>query len=1222
MVGALALSTLPVHRFLVFASPSSRHLETDDLLASLTAEHLKANPQELGPQFMSDRRQLLFELSLGNHFRSLLRSHEEHFGNTTDAFYRQRDSVSEAYRVFRMKDHAGRRKPLDRLSSLHSSWPIFPPSLRSANLKSLKEAFTHAYDSYMYNAWPAGELKPVSCSPGTFSLIRLEGLTLIDCLDTLLVMGNKTEFARSVERLRRLHTERSIFNVDQNVSLFETNIRVLGGLLSAHQMALAYTNHSVLLSGVWRNGEIRSGFADSKVERNTVTSCSSSQSVKMESEQCETMAASETFNSTTYWEYDGCLLSWAIDLGYRLYPAFNTKSGIPYGTVNLLYGVPPGETTVASLAGGGTLTLEFELLSRLSGDERFGKAAKRATRALFVQRSPDFDLFGKHIDVHSSSWQETLSGIGSNSDSFLEYLMKHYTLFPEDGDFWLMLVAAYSGVWRHSRAGDWYMDGDMNRPSHNKAVFESLMAFFPGLQVLLGEVVPAARSLNAFFLVREWLGFLPERFSFGVWHVDSGGGSHPLRPELLESAYFLHRAGRHLANSTGQMYSGWQWAQDFAWRKLQLTRTDCGYASVKRVAHGTSGHPRDNDVVFHDEMPSFFLSETLKYLYLTFDDDNVLHQDQDRHWVFTTEAHPIHNEPRVKEVSKEAPQRETQIRQLKLLLRTKLKGKETKLQMHNGLSFEMWSEMLPIVSFQEDLTKIGRQKMAMLLKLSSEGRTTGVFSPRGLECHLGGLDQSLIDPPLENLSNVMWSERGSGEGHFLRKACPNFGSPDLMWQQAITGGSADYVQTFLSKGQDEEGDPVDYTMYGATEALAALGCGLYLRQVDHKQYFLSPTSVKSKTVPGGTDQVQDGESSTTRLDTQMGAFELSMFKEGGGFSVLHEDSKESINVLFAGNDVEDAFVLTLGKIPKVFRSEKGPKKDSRFKTLGRRIRSLSSMYRESKASHKNDVDFHRIMVLSDLKGNSFSCEVDVVEKGDTASVRSLLTVPCSPALFGPSLLPFLVETDGLSVEAPLTLPPTSDPFGCGANERWDRAKASRSRPQNSNKLDIGIEMEPLLDVCEGEWTQIFHRGECTFFSKMFNVQKYGTTKAVIIINTDENLFGMTQSDEEAASLDPVEVPVTVMISNADGKMLLESVRTHRRGREKYLVARISVRPVYRDPESIEFPIVKGSPKGLHVYAKGGWGVQANSPDGSSGILSNWNLHLVQHAIANKEKSSD
>ena len=48
-------------------------------------------------------------------------------------------------------------------------------------------------------------------------------------------------------------------------------------------------------------------------------------------------------------------------------PAFDTKTGIPYGTVNLLKGVTK-ETTISSLAGAGTLYLELGLLSSLTKD--------------------------------------------------------------------------------------------------------------------------------------------------------------------------------------------------------------------------------------------------------------------------------------------------------------------------------------------------------------------------------------------------------------------------------------------------------------------------------------------------------------------------------------------------------------------------------------------------------------------------------------------------------------------------------------------------------------------------------------------------------------------------------------------------------------------------------------------------------------------------------------
>ncbi|CAN0456901.1 unnamed protein product, partial [Laminaria digitata] len=54
-------------------------------------------------------------------------------------------------------------------------------------------------------------------------------------------------------------------------------------------------------------------------------------------------------------------------------PSFNRFPGIPFGTVNLKRGVPIGETTVSSLAGAGSLSLEFSVLSALTGDGVFAQ---------------------------------------------------------------------------------------------------------------------------------------------------------------------------------------------------------------------------------------------------------------------------------------------------------------------------------------------------------------------------------------------------------------------------------------------------------------------------------------------------------------------------------------------------------------------------------------------------------------------------------------------------------------------------------------------------------------------------------------------------------------------------------------------------------------------------------------------------------------------------------
>lgn len=96
----------------------------------------------------------------------------------------------------------------------------------------VKRMFQHAYDNYLLHAFPHDELSPIGCSGidtwGSFSL------TLLDSLDTLLVMGNHSEFQRAYQ----LTLQQQIsFDIDTNTSVFEANIRVVGGLLSSHLLS-------------------------------------------------------------------------------------------------------------------------------------------------------------------------------------------------------------------------------------------------------------------------------------------------------------------------------------------------------------------------------------------------------------------------------------------------------------------------------------------------------------------------------------------------------------------------------------------------------------------------------------------------------------------------------------------------------------------------------------------------------------------------------------------------------------------------------------------------------------------------------------------------------------------------------------------------------------------------------------------------------------------------
>ena len=95
--------------------------------------------------------------------------------------------------------------------------------------------FYHGYNNYMTHALPHSELKSLSCTGGLFELIKIPYVTLIDSLDMLVILGDYVEFRRAVNIL-----ERSLknFDYDVSISVFETTIRLLGGLLSAHLFAV------------------------------------------------------------------------------------------------------------------------------------------------------------------------------------------------------------------------------------------------------------------------------------------------------------------------------------------------------------------------------------------------------------------------------------------------------------------------------------------------------------------------------------------------------------------------------------------------------------------------------------------------------------------------------------------------------------------------------------------------------------------------------------------------------------------------------------------------------------------------------------------------------------------------------------------------------------------------------------------------------------------------
>eukprot|EP01147_Barroeca_monosierra_P009159 gene9159-1451_t len=450
---------------------------------------------------------------------------------------------------------------------------------RQAFAAQAQEMFQHGYDSYMKYAFPADELMPLSCRGRIRGVTQSRGeiddalgrfsLTLVDSLDTLAVMGNLTEFKRAVD----LTIKHVSFDRDIIVSTFETNIRMLGGLLGAHAVMLDLQKH--------------------------------------------TSPAVDSY----YMNYRNQLLDLAYDLGKRLLAAFNTTTGLPYSRINLRHGVDRvvRANTATCTACAGTMIIEFAALSRFTNDSSFENAARRALEFLWQQRHEVTHLVGTTINITSGEWLRHESGVGAGIDSYYEYLFKAFILLGEK-TYLDVFHTHYRSILKYLRRGPFLIDVHWSRPSRPIRKFmDALQMFFPGLQVLYGDVHDAQQLHNMYFDILQRHKFTPESFTVDhevVW------ANSPLRPEFAESTYMLYKAtGDSLYLEIGQ----------YILRNIQdYTRVQCGFASLKDV----------RTLQLEDQMDSFVLAETFKYLYLLFADQTVLPIDIDA-YIFTTEAHLI-----------------------------------------------------------------------------------------------------------------------------------------------------------------------------------------------------------------------------------------------------------------------------------------------------------------------------------------------------------------------------------------------------------------------------------------------------------------------------------------------------------------------------------------------------------------------------------------------------
>lgn len=315
---------------------------------------------------------------------------------------------------------------------------------------------------------------------------------------------------------------------------------------------------------------------------------------------------------------DERLLRLADDLGTRLLPVFNSPTGMPYRFVNLRTGkTRDPKSNPAEI---GTLLLEFGTLSKLTNKPVYYDKAKNAVVQMYKRRST-LGLVGEEIDVETGQWTSKTSHVGGGIDSYYEYLLKCARLF-DDKDCLAMWRSSVRAINKYLaddiKNGFWYGEANMATGKRTATQFGALQAFLPAVLALGGDAGRAEKLEASCFRMWQRHGIEPEVIDYASMEVLDPG--YPLRPEIIESAYYLY------AFTKNERYRAM--GRTFLDSLVADCRTEAGYTTLKSVVTKEKG----------DLMPSYFLTETLKYLYLLFADDSDF---DPRKVVFNTEAHPL-----------------------------------------------------------------------------------------------------------------------------------------------------------------------------------------------------------------------------------------------------------------------------------------------------------------------------------------------------------------------------------------------------------------------------------------------------------------------------------------------------------------------------------------------------------------------------------------------------
>lgn len=490
--------------------------------------------------------------------------------------------------------------------------------LRQQRQTAIKQAFLRCWNAYREHAWLQDELTPISGS--SKSTFGGWAATLVDSLDTLWIMDLKEEFAEAVDATVAIDFTNT---TSDRISLFETNIRYLGGLLAAHDLS----------------GDRRLLY---KAEELAYT----------------LYAAFDTPNRMP--------INW--------WSPHNAAARI-------------NQTADPSILSAeiGSLSLEFTRLSQLTGNPMWYDAVARIMSKFAKQQHASNipGMWPLGVNARAGDFSSGISfTLGAMSDSLYEYLPKMHALLSGSEMYERMYADSMDAAIRYSlfrpmlpNNADVLVAGSVTAFSPGvvdlDAKGEHLACFVGGMLALGGRLIGNDSHVQLGRKVTDgciWtyefskLGIMPEAFTMvacsnwnqcewdekdwhkgivkdtGLEHIDPEMNAEDqrfpkgftsitdrrylLRPEAIESVFINYR----VSGDASLMDKGWM-----MWESIDKhTRTPYANAALGDVTDPTA--PK------HDSMESFWTAETLKYFYLLYSPPNLISLDD---FVFNSEAHPL-----------------------------------------------------------------------------------------------------------------------------------------------------------------------------------------------------------------------------------------------------------------------------------------------------------------------------------------------------------------------------------------------------------------------------------------------------------------------------------------------------------------------------------------------------------------------------------------------------